>query len=82
MFFPSYLRILLRKATSLSEVFPGGSAVKNPPAIQESCVQSLGWEDPQEKGMATYAGILPWRIPRTKEPGGLQSTGSRRVKHD
>ena len=51
MFFPSYLRILLRKAASLSEVFPGGSAVKNPPAIQESCVQSLGREDPQEKGI-------------------------------
>ena len=79
MFFPSYLRI---KAASLSGVFPGGSAVKNPPAIQESCVQSLGQEDPQEKGMATYSSILPCRIPRTKEPGRLQSMGSRRVKQD
>ena len=59
MFFPSYLRI---KAASLSGVFPGGSAVKNPPAIQESCVQSLGQEDPQEKGMATDSSILAWRI--------------------
>ena len=82
MFFPSYLRILLRKAASLSGIFPGGSAVKNPPAIQDSCIQSLGQEDPQEKGTATYASILPWKIPRTKEPGGLQSMGSRRVKQD
>ena len=45
-------------------------------------VQSLGWEDPLEKGMATHSSILAWRIPWTEEPGGLQSTGSQRVKHD
>ena len=45
-------------------------------------VQSLGWEDPLEKGMATHSIILAWRIPWTEEPGGLQSTGSQRVKHD
>ena len=47
--------------------------VKNLPAMQETQVQSLGWGDPLEKGMATHSSILAWRIPRTKEPGGLQS---------
>ena len=51
-------------------------AVKNPPAIQETRVQSLGWEDPLEKGMATHLSILAGRIPRTEEPGRLQSRGS------
>ena len=50
--------------------FPGGS-IKNPPAMQEIQVQSLGQEDPLEKGMATHSRILTWRIPRTEEPGGL-----------
>ena len=45
-------------------------------AIQETRVQSLGWEDPLEKGMATQSSILAWRIPWTEEPGGLQSLGS------
>ena len=56
--------------------------VKNLPAMQEKLVQSLGWEDPLEKGMATPSSILPWRIPWTVEPGGLQSIGSYRVGHD
>ena len=43
--------------------------VKNPPAMQETRVQSLGWEDPLEKGMATHSSILAWRIPWTEEPG-------------
>ena len=43
--------------------------VKNLPAMQESWVRSLGWEDPLEKGMATHSSILAWRIPRTEEPG-------------
>ena len=47
--------------------------VKNLPAMQEICVQSLGWEDPLEKGMATHFSILDWRIPWTEEPGGLES---------
>ena len=47
--------------------------VKNLPAMQETWVQSLGREDALEKGMATHASILAWKIPRTKEPGGLQS---------
>ena len=45
--------------------------VKNLPAVQETWVRSLGWEDPLEKGMATPSSILAWRIPRTEEPGGL-----------
>ena len=44
--------------------------------MQETWVQSLGWEDPLEKGMATHSGILPWRIPWTEGPGGLQTMGS------
>ena len=56
--------------------------VKNLPAIQETQVQSLGLEDPLEKGMATYSSILAWRIPWTAEPDRLQSTGFQRVRHD
>jgi len=56
--------------------------VKNVPAIQEMWVQSLGQEDALEEGMATHSSILAWRIPWTEEPGGLQSTGLRRVGHD
>ena len=47
--------------------------VKNPPAMRETQVQSLGWEDPLEEGMATHSSILAWRIPWTGAPGGLQS---------
>ena len=50
--------------------------VKNLPAMQETRVQSLGWEDPLEKEMATHSSTLVWKIPWTEEPGGLQSTGS------
>ena len=56
--------------------------VKNLTAIQETWVQSLGQEDPLEKGMATHSSILAWRIPQTEEPGGLQSMASQRVQHD
>ena len=56
--------------------------VRNPPAMQETWVQSLGWEDALEDGMATHSSILAWRIPWTEEPGGLQSIGSQRVGHD
>ena len=52
--------------------------VKNPPAMRETRVQPLGWEDPLEKRMATHSSILA----RTEEPGGLQSIGSQRVGHD
>ena len=49
--------------------------VKNPPALWETWVRSLGWEDPLAEGVATYSSILAWRIPWTEEPGGLQSKG-------
>ena len=60
--------------------FPGGLAVKNS-AMQETRVQSLGWEDSSEEGMATHSSILAWRIPWTEGPGGLESIGSQRVGH-
>ena len=56
--------------------------VKNPPAVQETSVRSLSREDPLEKGMATHCTVLAWRIPRTEEPGGLQSMGPQRVRRD
>ena len=54
----------------------------NLPAMQETQIQSLGWEDPLEIGMATRSSILAWRIPWTEDPGRLQSMGSQRVNHD
>ena len=57
-------------------------SVNNLPAVQETWVQSLGWEDPLEKEMATHSSILAWEIPWTKEPDGLQSMGSQRIGHD
>ena len=56
--------------------------VKNLRTMQETKVQSLGWEEPLEKGMATKSSILAWRIQWTEEPGGLQSVGSQRVRHN
>ena len=56
--------------------------VKNLPAMQETRVQSLGQEDPLERGMATHSSTLAWRIPWTEEPGGLQSAGLQRVGHN
>ena len=56
--------------------------VKSLPAMWETWVQSLGGEDPLEKGTATHSSILAWRIPWTEEPGRLQSVGSQRVGHD
>ena len=65
----------------------GGSSpvpqmVKNLPTMQETWVQSVIQEDPLEKGMATHSSIVAWRIPRTEEPGRLQSTGSQIIRHD
>ena len=56
--------------------------VKNLPVMWETRVRSLGWEDLLEKGKATHSSILAWRILWTEEPGGLQSMGSQRVRHD
>ena len=51
--------------------------IKNPLAMQETSIQSVGWEDPLEEGMATHSRIRAWRIPWIKEPSGLQSVGHR-----
>ena len=56
--------------------------VKNPPAMQETQFQSLGWEDDLEKGIDTHSSVLAWRSPWTEESGRLQSMGSQRVRHD
>ena len=55
--------------------------VKNLPAMWETRVRSLGWEDPLEKGLATHSSILAWRVPWTEEPGRLQSMVLQRVRH-
>ena len=71
---------------STSELLTGASLiaqlVKNPPAVRETWVRSLGRKDTLEKGMATHSSILAWRIPWTEEPSELQSMGSQRVGHD
>ena len=56
--------------------------VKNLPAVRETWVRSLGWEDPLEKEMAAHSSILAWKIPWMVEPGGVPSMGSYRVGHD
>ena len=64
---------------------PGGSAVKNLPAMQEfqeTQFPSLGQKDPLEEGMAAHSSVLAWKSPRTEEPGGLQSMGLHRVRHN
>ena len=61
---------------------PAGPVANMPHSMQGSWVQSLGWEDPLEKGIATHSSILVWRTPWTEEPGGLQSVGLPRVRHN
>ena len=56
--------------------------VKNPPALQEIWVRSLGWKDPPKEEMATHSSIFAWKIPWTEMPGGLQSTRPQKVRHD
>ena len=56
--------------------------VRNLPAMWETRVRSLGWEDPLKKEMATFSSIVAWRVPWTEEPGGLQCMGLQRVGHD
>ena len=70
----SYLKIT--KTSLLAQM------VRSLPAMRETWVRSLGWEDPLEEGMATISNILAWRIPWTEEPGGLQSMASQRAGHD
>ena len=65
-----------------TKYFLVAQTVKNLPAMWETQVQSLGWEDPLEKQMAKHSSILAWRIPWTEEPGGLQSMVSQRSRYD
>ena len=65
-----------------SEALPDSGIKPTSPAMQETCVQSPGQEEPLEKEMETHSSILAWRIPRTKEPGRSQSLGSQRVGRD
>ena len=67
---------------SLKEPQQVAQTVKNLSAMQEAQIQSLGWEDPLEKGMATDSNILAWKIPWTEEPGRLQSMGLQKVRQD
>ena len=69
------------KIFGASLVAQNSLVVKNLPAMWETEIQSLGWENLLKKGMTTYSSILAWRIPWTEEPGGLQSMGSQRVRH-
>ena len=75
-------RVLKKLILPNLPVFWIAQMVKNLSAVWETCVQSLGWEDPLEKGMLTHSSILAWRIPCTEEPGGLQSLDLERVVHD
>ena len=73
------------KTKTVTTNFPGGLAVKNPPAMQEALEMwdsSLGGEDPLEEELATHSSILSWRIPWTEEPGRLQTIWSQRVRID
>ena len=63
-------------------LYLGHQMLKNLPAMKETWVQFLGQEDPLKKEMAAHSSILAWRVPPTEEPGGLQSTGLQRVRHD
>ena len=67
---------LKRLSSHSSQGFPGGSDGKHRPAMKETWVQSVGWKDTLEKGMAMHRSILAWRIPWTEEPGGPQSVES------
>ena len=77
LLFLIYLKVFVCLLNSLV-----AQTVKNPPAMWETRVRSLGWEDTLEKGMATQSSTLAWQIPWTEEPRGLQSMGSQRVGHD
>ena len=75
VFIYAYAYIYIYRASLVAQM------VKNLTAKQETWVRSLGQEDPLEKGTATHFSILAWRIPRTEEPGGLQSMELQRVRH-
>ena len=67
----------MRKGASLV-----AQTIRDLPVMQETWVESLGWEDPLEEEIATHTSILAWKIPKTEEPGRLQATGLQRVGHD
>ena len=71
-----------RDVISMPPSFPHGSVLKNSPAMQDSWVRSLGWEDTLEEELATHSGILAWRILWEEEAGGLQSMLSHGVGHN
>ena len=73
----TFRNVVLNVCYRLFVGFPCGAVLKNPPAMQETGVWSLGQEGPLEEGMAIHSSILAWRNPWTEEPGGLQSMGSR-----
>ena len=74
------LSLLLNAIITTKRGFSGGSVVKNPPVNEGDMVQSLGQEDPLERGMATHSSILAWEIPWTEKAGGLQSRGSQKSR--
>ena len=74
--------IMLWKKEQVISYIVVAQSVKNLPAVQETGVQSLGWEDPLEKEMAIHSSTVAWKIPWTEEPGTLQSMGSQRVRQD
>ena len=77
---PFIIQFKLKDLRGLS--FPCVLAVKKLPAMQDTWVLSLGWKDPLEKEMTTPSSILAWEILWTEEPGGLESMGSQRVRHN
>ena len=78
----SHVRLIVTSWTTAQQASLVAQMVKNLPAMQETQVQSLGWEDPLEKGMAIHSSILAWRIPWTEEASRLQFIGLQRVGHD
>ena len=85
-FLVAKFRLKLKKVGKTTRPFKGAflvaQMVKCLPAMQETRVRSLGWEDPLEKEMAIHSSTLAWKIPWTEEPDRLQSMGSQRVRHD
>ena len=79
---PGFILITNNPEISVAWTSLVAQTVMNLPSMQDTQVQSLGWEDPLKKRMATNSSILAWRIPWAKEPGGTQSMGSWRVGHD
>ena len=77
-----YVSMYLRCKTYVCKTSLVAQTVKHLPTMRETRVQSLGWEDLVEKGMATHSSTLAWRIPWTGKPGRLQSMGSQRVRHN